>query len=179
MGALAWPRRHIKLTFTRFFVLFFFNFFFLSLKDQWTNMLGRKIHKVSHQKEAISIHWLLFVHQDLCSDNRVTLTWLLRGQHWCTHLTIMSLSRGPAANLWQKQDSNSGLSWTQTWALSTPWKTLEKRGRPPRGGTSTESEASESCKLCSSSPTLSHQSPSCFLTHPHTHSLTHALGIFR
>lgn len=132
MGALAWPRRHIKLTFTRFFVFFFFNFFFLSLKDQWTNMLGRKIHKVSHQKEAISIHWLLFVHQDLCSDNRVTLTWLLRGQHWCTHLTIMSLSRGPAANLWQKQDSNSGLSWTQTWALLTPWKTLEKRGRPPR-----------------------------------------------
>ena len=49
--------------------VYFFFFFFLSLKDQWTNMLGRKIHKISHQKEPISIHWLLFVHQDLCSDN--------------------------------------------------------------------------------------------------------------
>ena len=44
----------------------------------------------------------------------------------------MSLNQGPTANLWQNQDSNSGLSWPQIWALSTPWKTLEKGWRPPR-----------------------------------------------
>lgn len=114
------------------FLFFFFQFLFLSLKDQWTNMLGRKIHKVSHQKgNPISIHWLLFVHQDLCSDNPLPSLDSCEGNTGVLIWQLCHLVGVPQLTLAEPGLKLRSLH-RQTWALSTPWKTLEKGGHPER-----------------------------------------------
>lgn len=121
---VAWPS-DIKLTFCCC-LFFFFQFLFSLSERSSTNMLGRKIHKALTSKGGTSIHYLLCTR--IFGSTITFQPTIPARQHWCTHLILMSLSRGSHGPV--NQDSNCVLR-NPNLSLSTPWKTLEKGGRPP------------------------------------------------
>lgn len=151
-------------------------------------LLDREIHKVSHQKEAVRIHWVLTVHRYLQTRFPVVLTGALGGQYQ-PHLIVLSLAQGLTAGHQQSQHSNPGLSWTKSRALLTPtWPTATlvtpgEGQRQPRWRkehwirvtNEWEPFANLSplsyCDLCSClSPTFSHQALCLLYTHTQTHT---------
>lgn len=111
-------------------------------------------------------------------------------------LTVMCLTQGPTAGRQHSQDSNPGLSWAQSRALSSsqlPGRHQRKdKGSPDRGKsirpesrTGYEPWAIPSplshCEVCSPSPPPqhSHSRPSLLLSYTPTHTLIHTLGIVR